>query len=47
MIEHISEFKYLGCIVDGSGADGAEYSRKLANGRKVAGAIKDLVNFIV
>ena len=43
-LEHVSEFKYLGCILDESGTDGAEYSRKAASGRKVAGAIMFLVN---
>ena len=42
-LEHISEFKYLGCVLDESGTDGAECSRKLANGRRVADAIKSLL----
>ena len=39
-LEHILEFKYLGCVLDESGtdADEAECSRK------VAGAIRSLVN---
>ena len=36
-LEHVSEFKYLGCIFDESGTDGAECSR-----RRVAGAIRFL-----
>ena len=36
--EHVSEFKYLGCVMDESGTDGAECSRRLA------GAIRSLVN---
>ena len=43
-LEHVSEFKYLGCVLDESGTDGAEYSRKVASGRRVAGAIRSLVN---
>ena len=40
----VSEFKYLGCVLDESGTDGAEYSRKMVSGRRVAGAIRSLVN---
>ena len=43
-LEHASEFKYLGFVLDESGRDGAECSRKLASGRTVAGAIRSLVN---
>ena len=43
-LEHISEFKYLGCVLDESGTDGAECSRKVVSGRRVAGAIRSLVN---
>ena len=43
-LEHVSEFKYLGCVLDEAGTDGAECSRKLASGRRVAGAIRSLVN---
>ena len=43
-LEHVSEFNYLGCVLDESGTDGPEYSRKLANGRRVAGAISSIVN---
>ena len=43
-LEHVSEFKYLWCILDESGTCGAECSRKVASGRKVAGAIRSLVN---
>ena len=39
---HISE--YLGCVVDESGTDGAECSRKVARGKRAAGAIRSLVN---
>ena len=37
--EHLSEFKYFGCDLDES-----ECSRKVANGRRVEGAIRFLVN---
>ena len=37
-LEHVSEFNYLGCVLDESCTDGAECSRK------VAGAIRSLVN---
>ena len=43
-MEHISEFKNLGCVLDESGTDGAECSRKVGSGRMVAGAIRSLVN---
>ena len=41
---NVSEFKYLGCVLDESGTDGVECSRKVASGRRVAGAIRSLVN---
>ena len=43
-LEYISEFKYLGCVLDKSATDGAECKRKMASGRRVAGAITSLVN---
>ena len=43
-LEHVSELKYLVCFLDESGTDGTECARKVANGRRVAGAIKSLVN---
>ena len=43
-LKHVSKFKYLGYILDESGTDEAEYSRKVASGRRVAGAIISLVN---
>ena len=43
-VEHVLEFKYLGCILDESGIDGADCSRKVVNGRRVEGTIKPLVN---
>src|SRR5678816_226342 len=43
-LEQVSDFKYLGYMLDEKGTDDAECSRKVVNGRKVAGAIKSLVN---
>ena len=43
-LEHVSELKCLRCVLDEAGTDGAECSRKMASGRKVAGAIRFLVN---
>ena len=43
-LEYVSEFKYLKCVLDESGTDGAECSRKVASGRRVAGTIRSLVN---
>ena len=34
-VDHVSEFKYLGCVLDEAGC-----SRKVASGRRVAGAIR-------
>ena len=34
----------MGSVLDESGTDYAEWSRKVASGRRVAGAIKSLVN---
>ena len=38
-LEHVSEFKYLGCVLDESGTYGAECSRRVASGRRVSGAL--------
>ena len=43
-LEHISVFKYLGCVVDESGIDEAEYRRKVASRMRVAGDIRRLAN---
>ena len=43
-LEHVLEFKYLGCVLDELGTDGVECSRKVASGRRAAGAIRSLVN---
>ena len=42
--DHVSEFRYLRWILYESGTDGAECSRKVGSGRRVAGAIRSLVN---
>ena len=39
-LAHLSEFKYLGCVLEESGADAKECSRKVASGRRRAGAIR-------
>ena len=31
-LEHVSEFKYFGCVLDKAGTDGAECSRKVGGG---------------
>ena len=41
---HVSEFKYVGCVLNESGADDANSHRKVTHGRKVAGEFKSLVN---
>ena len=43
-LEHVSEFKYLGCVLDESGTGESECCRKVASRRRVAGAIRSLVN---
>ena len=43
-LEHVSEFKQLGCALDESGIDKAECRRKVASDRKNAGAIRSRVN---
>ena len=42
-LEHVSEFKYLGCVLDESGTDQAECRRKVASGKRVSGSIMSLV----
>ena len=37
-LEHVFEFKFLGCVYYKVGTDGTECSRKVASGRRVAGA---------
>ena len=41
-LEHVSEFKYFGCVLEESGIDGAECSRKVASGRRVAGVMREI-----
>src|SRR5678815_731101 len=43
-LEQVSEFDYLGYMLDEKGTDDAECSRKVVNDRKVACAIKSLVD---
>ena len=43
-LEHISEFKYLGCVLDESGIDETECSRRVTSERRVRGPIRALVN---
>ena len=43
-LDHVSEFKYFGCVLNESGTDGAECCRKVASGKRIAGAIRSLVN---
>ena len=40
----MSEFIYLGCVLDESGTDKADCHWKMVSGRRVAGAIRYLVN---
>ena len=40
----MSESKYLEYVLDESGTNGAECNRKLASRRRIAGAIRSLVN---
>ena len=43
-LEHVFEFKHLGCVLDESGTNEAECGRKAASRRRVAGVIRSLVN---
>ena len=43
-LEHVSKFKYLKCVLDESSTDGAECSKKVVSGKRVAGAIRSLAN---
>ena len=43
-LKHVSEFKYLICILDESGTDVAECHRKVASRRRVESVIRFLVN---
>ena len=39
-LEQVSEFKYLGCVLDKSCTDGAECSRRATSERRVADVIR-------
>ena len=39
-LQHVSEFKYLGCVLDKSSTDEVECSKKVENWRRNAGAIR-------
>ena len=43
-LENVAEFTYLGCILNELDTDEAECQRKVASGRRVAGAIRSIVN---
>ena len=43
-LEHVSEFEYLGCVLNGSGTDETKCRKQVAIGRRVAGNIISLVN---
>ena len=43
-LEHVSEFKYLGYVLGESGTDEAECHRMVTSRRRVARAIRSLVN---
>ena len=43
-LEHASQLKCLECVLDKSGTDEAEWSRKVVSGRRVTCAIRSLVN---
>ena len=43
-LEHVSKFKYLGCVLDESSTDEAECSRKVVSGKRIAGTIRSLIN---
>ena len=42
-LEHVSAFKYMGCVLDEFGTDEVACSKKVASGRNVAGAIRSQV----
>ena len=41
-LEQVSELKYFRCVLDESSTDISECSRKVASGKKVAGAIRSV-----
>ena len=45
-LDHVSEFKYFGCVLDELGTDEAECSKEVASRRRVARAIRSLLGAI-
>ena len=43
-LEHVLEFKYLRCVLNESGADETEFSRKVVSEGRAAGGIRSLLN---
>ena len=43
-LRHVSKFKYLGCVLDESSTDRAEFSRKVVSRRTVAAAIRSRIH---
>ena len=43
-LEHVSKFKYLVCVSDEAGTDGAKFNRKVGSLRRVVSAMKSLVD---
>ena len=43
-LEQVSQFRYLGSVLNESGTDDVECCRKVASGRKVADAIRSSAN---
>ena len=43
-LDHVSQFKYIGCVLDKSGTDKVECCWKVASGRRIVGVIRSLVN---
>ena len=43
-LDMFRSFKYLGCVLEKLGSDETECSRKVASRRRIAGAMKSLVN---
>ena len=41
-LEHVSEFKYMGYVLDELGTDDVEDHKKVASGKRVVGAIMSL-----
>ena len=41
-LEHVSEFKYSGCVLDESGTEDPGCRRKVASGRRVARVVRSL-----